>query len=88
MDVQWRYNNIQIKEGDEWKATFIIPYGLYEPLVMFFRQCNSPPVMVGEAPLSFPPFTLVDCSLFSHFSFDDFITIAFLDLAEDLETQI
>ena len=23
---------------------FITPYGLYEPLVMFFGQCNSPPI--------------------------------------------
>ena len=44
MDIWWGYNNIQIKEGDEWKAAFITPYGLYEPLVMFFRQCNSPPM--------------------------------------------
>ena len=44
MDVQWGYNNIQIKEGDEWKAVFITPYSLYEPLVMFFGQCNSPPM--------------------------------------------
>ena len=22
LDVRWRYNNVQIKEGDEWKATF------------------------------------------------------------------
>ena len=22
MDIQWGYNNIQIKEGDEWKAAF------------------------------------------------------------------
>ena len=43
MDVQWGYNNIHIKEGDEWKTTFITPYGLYEPLAMFFGQCNSPP---------------------------------------------
>ena len=43
MDVQWGYNNICIKEGDEWKAAFITPYGLYDLLVMFFRQCNSPP---------------------------------------------
>ena len=42
MDVQWGYNNIHIKEGDECKAVFITPYGLYEPLVMFFEQCNSP----------------------------------------------
>ena len=30
MDVQWGYNNIQIKEGDKWKAAFIMPYGLYD----------------------------------------------------------
>ena len=33
----------QIKKGDKWKAVFITPYGLYQPLVMFFGQCNSPP---------------------------------------------
>ena len=43
MDVQWGYNNIRIKEGDEWKAAFTTPFGLYEPLVMFFGQCNSLP---------------------------------------------
>ena len=43
MDIRWGYNNIQIKEGDEWKAAFTTPFGLYEPLVMFFGQCNSPP---------------------------------------------
>ena len=43
MDIRWGYNNICIKEGDEWKATFTTPYSLYEPLVMFFGQCNSPP---------------------------------------------
>ena len=43
MDIQWGYNNIHIREGDEWKAAFTTPYRLYEPLVMFFRQCNSLP---------------------------------------------
>ena len=43
MDIQWGYNNIHIKEGDKWKATFTTPLGLYKPLVMFFGQCNSPP---------------------------------------------
>ena len=43
MDIRWGYNNIQIKEGDEWKAAFTTPFSLYEPLVMFFGQCNSLP---------------------------------------------
>ena len=43
MDIRWGYNNIHIKEGDKWKAAFTTPFSLYEPLVMFFRQCNSPP---------------------------------------------
>ena len=43
MDIRWGCNNIHIKEGDEWKATFITPYGLYKPLVMFFGQFNSLP---------------------------------------------
>ena len=45
-------------------------------------------VMVQEAPISFSPFTATDCTLLSHFSFNDFITLAFLDLAEDLDIQI
>ena len=36
MDICWGYNNIHIKEGDKWKATFTTPFRLYEPLVMFF----------------------------------------------------
>src|SRR5215469_4755932 len=42
LDVCWGYNNIQIKDGDEWKATFQTNRGLFEPLVMFFGLTNSP----------------------------------------------
>ena len=42
MDLKWGYNNICIKEGDEWKAAFICHHGAFEPLVMFFSLCNSP----------------------------------------------
>lgn len=42
MDVRWGYNNIRIKEGDEWKAAFKTRYGLFEPTVMFFGLTNSP----------------------------------------------
>ena len=42
LDVRWGYENIRIKEGDEWKAAFITNRGLYEPTVMFFGLTNSP----------------------------------------------
>ena len=42
LDVQWGYNNIRIREGDEWKAAFKTNRGLFEPMVMFFGMCNSP----------------------------------------------
>jgi hypothetical protein len=42
LDVRWGYNNVRIKEGDEWKAAFRTNRGLYEPLVMFFGLTNSP----------------------------------------------
>ena len=41
-DIRSGYNNIRIKEGDEWKAAFITPRGLFEPTVMFFSLSNSP----------------------------------------------
>jgi hypothetical protein len=41
-DVRWGYNNIRIKEGDEWKAAFKTSEGLFEPTVMFFGLTNSP----------------------------------------------
>ena len=45
-------------------------------------------VTVQEVPTSFSPFSLVNCILLSHFSFNDFIAIAFPDLAGDLDVQI
>jgi hypothetical protein len=42
LDVRWGYNNVHIKEGDKWKATFRTNQGLFEPLVMFFGLTNSP----------------------------------------------
>jgi Reverse transcriptase (RNA-dependent DNA polymerase) len=40
-NVRWGYNNIQIKEGDKWKATFLTPEGLFKHIVMFFGLTNS-----------------------------------------------
>ena len=42
LDVRAGYNNVRIKEGDQWKAAFITPEGLFEPTVMFFGLCNAP----------------------------------------------
>src|SRR3981189_2064619 len=42
LDVRWGYNNVRIKEGDEWKAAFRTNHGLFEPLVMYFGLTNSP----------------------------------------------
>lgn len=42
-DIRWGFNNVRIKDGDEWKAAFITNRGLFEPLVMFFGLTNSPP---------------------------------------------
>jgi reverse transcriptase-like protein len=41
-DVRWGYNNICIKNGDQWKAAFKMNKGLYKPMVMFFGLTNSP----------------------------------------------
>ena len=35
LDLQQGYNNVQIKERDEWKAVFTTPEGSFEPTVMF-----------------------------------------------------
>jgi RNase H-like domain found in reverse transcriptase/Reverse transcriptase (RNA-dependent DNA polymerase) len=42
LDIRWGYNNIHIKEGNEWKATFKTSEGLFEPTVMFFGLTNLP----------------------------------------------
>ena len=47
LNVRWGYNNIHIKEGDEWKAAFKTKQGLHQPKVMFFGMSNSPPTFQG-----------------------------------------
>jgi hypothetical protein len=44
MDVRAGYNNIRIKEGDEYKAAFKTNMGLFENTVMPFRLKNAPSV--------------------------------------------
>ena len=36
LDLIWGYNNIRIKEGDEWKAAFLTNKGLFKPQVIYF----------------------------------------------------
>ena len=42
LDLIWGYNNVQIKEGDEWKAMFLTNKGLFKPQVMYFGLYNFP----------------------------------------------
>ena len=42
IDLWWGYNNVRIKEEDEWKVAFLTPEGSFEPMVMFFGLTNSP----------------------------------------------
>jgi len=41
MDLRWGYDNVRIKEGNEWKAAFMTPEGSFELTVMFFELTNS-----------------------------------------------
>ena len=41
LDLRWGYNNMRIKEGNEWKTAFKIYIGAYELTVMYFDLTNS-----------------------------------------------
>ena len=42
LDIWWGYNNIHIRDGNQWKAAFKTNRGLFEPMVMFFGLTNAP----------------------------------------------
>jgi len=42
LDLRWGYNNVRIKEGNEWKAAFTMHIGAYELIVIYFGLTNSP----------------------------------------------
>jgi len=42
IDLRWGYNNVHIKEEDEWKTAFITRQGLFEATVIYFGFSNAP----------------------------------------------
>jgi len=40
MDLQWGFNNVRIKKGNEWKGVFTMHVGFFKPIVMFFGITN------------------------------------------------
>ena len=42
MDLRWGYNNVRIKERNEWKIAFMTYIRAYKPTVMYFGLTNSP----------------------------------------------
>ena len=52
------------------------------------RSNDGGNVTVEEPPIPFSPLSSVDCTMLNHFSFNDFVAIAFPDLAGDLDFQI
>jgi len=42
IDLQWEYNNVRIKEEDEWKVAFTTPEGSFKLTMIFFELTNSP----------------------------------------------
>ena len=41
LDLHWDYNNVQIKERDEWKTVLMTLEEAFKVAVMFFRLTNS-----------------------------------------------
>jgi len=42
MNLRWGFNNVRIKERDEWKGAFTMHIGSFKPTVMFFGMTNLP----------------------------------------------
>jgi len=41
IDLRWGYNNVRIREEDEWKMAFITRQGLFKATVMYFGFSNA-----------------------------------------------
>jgi len=42
MNLRWGFNNVRIKERDEWKGAFTMHIGSFKLTVMFFGMTNLP----------------------------------------------
>ena len=80
-DTDWMSENCPM-----WMSWSLLTVSLEEDTSRGVFQGIS--VTVEEPPISFSPFSSANCTMFSHFSFNDFIVIAFPDLAGDLDVQI
>ena len=70
MDLRWGYNNVRIKEGNEWKAAFVCFHGAFEPLVVtiasFMLHFLNLPFFDFPMPFSFTTERGYSSLLFSH----------------------
>ena len=85
-DVRWGYNNIRIRAGDEWKAAFKTPFGLFEPRVMFFGLCNSPATFQSFMNMAFKD--LIDSGNVVVYMDDILIFTETLDQLRDLTHKV
>jgi Reverse transcriptase (RNA-dependent DNA polymerase) len=83
-DVCWSYNNVCIKKGDKWKATFKTSEGLFEPTIMFFGLHNSPATFQMIMDDIFQPETMEG---WLHIYIDDFV-IATKNDSHDHNTKV
>ena len=62
------------------------PYPLPIGCCLVAGRCLG--VTIEGPPIPFSPFSVTDCTMLDYFSFNDFVAVAFPDLAEDLDIQI
>ena len=65
-----------------------IPFPILLLIVWLYSDTSTLSVTVEDPLTPFSPFSLTDCTMLSHFSFNDFVAIAFPDIAGDLDIQI